>query len=259
MANYVSKIIQRYKAISREEILDQVAVEFPLTVFINKIEVVTLVCSPDLIKELVVGFLFGEGLINTYEDILMFELQHHEGLVNVDLRQPPSNLHNFLKRNIASCCGKSRAGLYFINDARQVKEIPQLTYTFEAHHLRTRMQELESKSQGFHRTGGIHSCALGYENIICMAEDIGRHNTVDKVIGTLIMNNKKAHDQTLLLSGRISTEITIKAVRAQIPVVVSRSAPTDLALNLANDLNLTVIGFAREEGFNIYTHPERII
>jgi FdhD protein len=92
-----------------------------------------------------------------------------------------------------------------------------------------------------------------------MYEDIGRHNAVDKVLGYAFLNEINTEDKCLLLSGRVASEILIKAARAHIPVVLSRTAPTGLTIDLAEELNITVVGFARGDRFSVYSHPERVI
>ena len=119
---------------------------------------------------------------------------------------------------------------------------------------------LEERSSTFRLTGGVHSAALADQNgIICMYEDIGRHNAVDKVLGYAFLNEINTEDKCLLLSGRVASEILIKAARAHIPVVLSRTAPTGLTIDLAEELNITVVGFARGDRFSVYSHPERVI
>ncbi len=258
MPNYTKKKLHRYSQNKIEEVNDVIAREFPLTIFINKREIVTLVCSPKSLRELAVGFLVSEGLIKKFEDISSMEVQEREGLISINLASSPFTLDSFLRRNIASCCGKGRASLYFINDARQVEGVFS-THLFEGNKLSLFMEEMETKAEGFRLTGGIHCSALGGDKIIYMSEDIGRHNAVDKVIGYSLISELTLDDKILLLSGRISSEIVIKATRAGIPLIISRSAPTDLAIDLAEDLNITIIGFARDGRFNVYSHPERII
>ncbi|KUO66087.1 MAG: hypothetical protein APF84_12255 [Gracilibacter sp. BRH_c7a] len=257
MSNYIKRSLHKYCQNKIEEISDVIAREFPVTIFINEREIVTLVCSPQYLRELAVGFLLSEGLIKKYVDITSMEIQE-EGLINIKLAAFPIALNSFLRRNIASCCGKGRAGLYFINDARQVKGIIS-NHLFEGSKLSKLMEEMETKSEGFQLTGGIHASALGGEVIFCMSEDIGRHNAVDKAIGAALISDIDLQDKALLLSGRVSSEIVIKAARAGIPLVLSRAAPTDLAIDLAEDLNITTIGFARKGKLNIYSHSERII
>lgn len=232
--------------------------EKPLTLFVNQTELATMVCSPKALTELGIGFLVTEGLINKPADILNISLREEEGLLWIETSNPLPQTGTFLRRHIASCCGKSRAGLYFINDARHLKPL-EADLKIDAKHLLNIIDNLEERSATFHLTGGVHSAALADQGeLLCMFEDIGRHNAVDKVIGYAFWNEIKPDDKCLLLSGRVASEILIKAARAGFPLILSRSAPTELTVELAEDLNITVVGFARGKKFTVYSHPERV-
>ncbi len=123
------------------------------------------------------------------------------------------------------------------------------------------VKDFNKKSQLFVKTGGVHSCALcSIQEILIFQEDIGRHNALDKVFGKALMDDISTRDKIILTSGRISSEILIKAAKRQIPVIVSRSAPTSLSVEMANKLNITLIGFARGGGkMNIYSNLSNFI
>jgi FdhD protein len=109
-------------------------------------------------------------------------------------------------------------------------------------------------------TGCFHSAALSDgKNILAFAEDIGRHNTVDKMIGYAILNDIPFREKVMLVSCRISSEIVSKCARWQVPILASRAAATDLAIQIAEKSGMTLVGFARGESFNIYTNPQRIL
>jgi FdhD protein len=112
----------------------------------------------------------------------------------------------------------------------------------------------------FQETGGTHAVALASPDggVFIAAEDVGRHNAMDKVIGRALMEKRDLTRLAALLSGRISFEMALKCIRAGIPILAAVSAPTTMALALAQELNLTLVGFARGERFNIYTHPQRV-
>ncbi|MBP7332698.1 MAG: formate dehydrogenase accessory protein [Firmicutes bacterium ADurb.Bin373] len=233
--------------------------EIPLTVFLNDTELATLICSPGAYKELAVGFLLSEGLLQDLSDIKEITYNEKDGLLWVETALPVPQTENFLRRQIASCCGKGRAALYFVNDASQLEPV-QSECLFSASLIPKLINLLEEKSATFKLTGGVHGAALANrENMFVMYEDIGRHNAVDRVLGYAFLNRIDTSDKILLLSGRISSEILIKAARRGVPLVVSRSAPTKLALELADQFGVTVVGFARGERFSIYSHKERII
>jgi len=122
------------------------------------------------------------------------------------------------------------------------------------------MVQAQRRSGLFKTTGGVHSSALCTGNeIMFFREDIGRHNTVDKLIGRCFLDGIDTSDKILLTTGRISSEILVKAAKMGVPLIASRSAPTDLALRYAAELGVTVAAFVRNQRMNIYTHPERVV
>ena len=133
------------------------------------------------------------------------------------------------------------------------------SFKIDVEKLFSLFKDFQKKSELYKSTGCIHCAALAdSENIIFLAEDIGRHNAVDKVIGYALLNEITLRNKVLLISGRISSEMVLKAGKWKIPVIVSRSAPTSLAITLAEKIGLTVIGFLRGKRCNIYTHSQRV-
>lgn len=233
--------------------------EIPLTVFLNDTELATLICSPGALEELAVGFLLSEGLVRDLSDIKEITFNEQDGLLWVETPCEVPETENFLRRQITSCCGKGRVAPYFINDARQLQPV-QSTRRFAAAHLLDLIGLLEEGSSSFRLTGGVHSAALADDKgLLAMYEDIGRHNAVDKVLGYAFLNRTATDDKCLLLSGRVSSEILIKVARQGLPLVVSRSAPTMLAVELAEKYGVVLVGFARGERLSVYSHAEKII
>jgi len=150
-----------------------------------------------------------------------------------------------------SGCGKGSVKFKFIEEAG-LKSIDSC-YKFSTKSIFKFMKEFNSKSELFKQTGGVHSaCICGEDGFTLFSEDIGRHNALDKVIGKALMNNVNLKDKLVMTTGRISSDLIIKAVKAGIPIIVSHSAPTDLALSIAEAANLTVIGFVHGNRMNIY-------
>ena len=119
--------------------------------------------------------------------------------------------------------------------------------------------ELERISATFHATGGVHSGALtDGKDLLCFRQDIGRHNVFDKIYGYCLTQGIAIEDKALIFSGRISSEIVLKVAKMKLGMVIARSAPTSLALELAEELGITVVGFARGDRMNLYTHPQRV-
>jgi len=122
------------------------------------------------------------------------------------------------------------------------------------------VRQFQLKSQIFKATGGVHSAALcDQRDILAFSEDIGRHNAIDKILGRCILDNLPTANRIIITSGRISSEIVLKVTRMDIPILVSRSAPTDLGVRLSSDLGLTLVGFARGDKMNVYTECWRIV
>lgn len=239
---------------------DPVIQERPYTIFLNDQELVTLVCSPVFIQELAVGFLCSEGVLSRREDLRGITVNESDGLVWVETKEGavPAAAQTFLRRFVTTCCGRGRAAFYFLNDARGMNRLEsRLCLTPEQVFALSR--RLEESSALFAATGGAHSAALCTSTeMILLFEDVGRHNAVDKIFGRCFLEGIDTADKVMVFSGRVSSEILIKVARMKIPVIIARGAPTDLALEMAEELGVTVVGFAREERFNVYTHRQRI-
>lgn len=245
---------------SRSKILtgDTIVREIPITIYFNKEEIATVLCSPSQVKELTVGFLISEGFIRSMGDI--HTLGHHceENSVRVEGRPHPGQVGRMNRRAMSSCCGKSRISFNFENDASLVR-VQESTTWISLDEASFYANYLETNSPLFKETGGIHNGGIGHKGVVRFScYDIGRHNVLDKILGRAHMQSLDLSDHVLFFSGRVSSEILLKLAKMNIPILVSRSAPTDMALALAEELNITVAGFARGDRMNIYTCPERI-
>ncbi|MCF6095017.1 formate dehydrogenase accessory sulfurtransferase FdhD [Microaerobacter geothermalis] len=236
---------------------DEIVTEYPLTIFLNDQEFATLVCTPSDLEELIIGFLASEGAIRSYQEIKDIMINPNHGIAYVDLNRPfQLNQQFFSKRRITSCCGKSRQSFYFFNDARTAKPVQSSTNITPSDCFR--LMDYLQKSSTLHQiTGGVHNAALCTpEQIVVRYSDIGRHNALDKIFGHCLKMGIATEDKILVFSGRISSEILLKAAKIGVGVVLSKSAPTTLSLQLAEELGITIIGFIRDNRLNIYTHTE---
>lgn len=244
--------IKRINDSGIEEIEDAVIQETPLTVVVNGQELVTVVCSPEKEELLAIGFLHSEGIIQKLEDIHDYWLDEKARTVSINLNTV--NIDEKIlsrKRLVTSGCGRG-ISFYTYEDALKSKEIEHKTEITPAHAF-SLMKGFHKQSDLFIRTGGAHSAALAKEDILLFSEDIGRHNAVDKIIGEALVKRIHFEDKILLSSGRISSEVILKAAKVGIPVVISRSAPTSIAVNIARELNMTLLGFVRGRKANIYS------
>lgn len=237
---------------------DEIAAEFPLTVRLDGEEFATMVCTPCDLTDLVFGFLASEGVILTPDDILKLSIDEDRGITDVELKRKHTVGAEFYgKRFIGSCCGKSRQ-FYFRNDVRTAKTVTS-RIRVSAWQCANLMRQMQESSEEFRQTGGVHNAALcGPENVFAARTDIGRHNALDKVYGHCLRQRIATGDKILAFSGRMSSEVVLKAAKIGAGILLSKSAPTDLALQLADDLGITAVGFIRGGRMNVYTHTERI-
>ncbi|QGG47797.1 formate dehydrogenase accessory sulfurtransferase FdhD [Heliorestis convoluta] len=253
--------IQRlYEGGQREELLeDQLVVEWPLTIYLNGQEVVTLLTTPEYEEHLAIGFLAAEGFIRKADDIEMVRSDAEKGQVFVEAKAGQVAEKTFMKRFITTGCGKGTS-FYHLDDVQRSKKIANSSMKVKAETVLELMKKMQTLSELYQQTGGVHSAALcNKQEISIYREDVGRHNAVDKIIGQCFINQESLHDKLLLTSGRISSEILTKVAKMSIPILVSRSAPTDLAASYAEQLGITLIGFARGQRMNIYSHRDRIL
>lgn len=241
------------------EEVDEVVTEYPLTIFLQDEEFATIVCTPADLEEMVIGFLASEGAIRTYQDIKMISIDTAKGFAYVDLHQQPTLQSSFYsKRRITSCCGKSRQSFYFFSDARTAKPIHSEIW-LTARQIFSLMETLQSSSHVHRNTGGVHNAALCTpDEVVLTYSDIGRHNALDKIFGYCLREAIPTADKVLVFSGRISSEVLLKAAKIGCGIILSKSAPTELALQLAEELNITAVGFIRNRSMNIYTHHHRV-
>ncbi|SDD89593.1 FdhD protein [Priestia aryabhattai B8W22] len=255
------RTVLKFKNGEMESVEDKIVTEFPVTVKINEEEFVTMVCSPQYIEDMVIGYLASEGVIREYKDIKNIWVQEKEGYVHVtiDKLNPYfQNLQN--KRYITSCCGASRQGFVFINDALTAKKMNDISVELSIKDCFQLMNKLQQSAATFQETGGVHNAAICDKNGFMLSRmDIGRHNALDKLYGYCLKNHISIRDKVVVFSGRISSEILLKVAKIGCEIVLSKSAPTELALDLAEELRITTVGFIRNDSLNIYTCPERIL
>lgn len=236
---------------------DVIAVESPLTFIVNGEEFATVVCTPNHLRELVIGFLVSEGVIRFHDDIKSIQIDEQHGFAYIELTKKLQKTEPS-KRVINSCCGISRQ-FYFQSDLQTARtnDYPLTISPNQCLHLMTLLQ---NASTDFKKTGGFHNAGLcTVDELLAIRTDIGRHNALDKIHGYIFLNKISVRDKVIVFSGRISSEVLLKVSKMGIAIIVSTSAPTNLALELAHDLGITAIGFTRGNKMSIYTHPQRII
>jgi len=242
----------------RGEHRDIVADEVPLTIHVNGKELVTFLCSPCDLRELSVGFLYSSGLIKFMDDIENITIDNQNWISHVALKNKDDLSRLVFKRLYTSGCGK---GTLFYNSLDFMnKKKTESNFKISQDRIVELINIFQKGSVTFNQTGGSHSAALSNgKDILVFKEDIGRHNAVDKVIGEALIRNLSMRDFIILSSGRISSEIIFKVQKSGAAFIISRAAPTNQAIRLARECNLTLVGFVRGQRMNIYSSPERVI
>jgi FdhD protein len=250
--------LERITGDKRERVKDAVSCEKPLTIILNDRELVTVLATPVNQDYLAVGYLCSEGLLHDRKNLKKVTIDDKRGVARVETEGEPEPSADYLsQRLITSGCG---GGPSFYRAADVIEPIEFKTEVFiKAADIFSAMKEFQKRSDVFRDTGGVHSAAVrNPDGKLVFNEDIGRHNAVDKVFGECFIKELPLTGCVLLSSGRISSEILIKTARREIPLLASRSAPTDASIGLAERLGITLIGFVRGERMNIYSGAWRV-
>ena len=265
--------IQRIRADGSESLNDYVIIEEPLEIVVNGKSIAVLMRLPGQEKELAAGFCITEGHVRKAQDILLI---HHCGLglpaPGEDETEAAGTSRNRVElqvldegfvsdrrpdevRLIRSGCGAADVStlsdlLPFLSEGFSIKSSVPLS-------LGKALRDLQTIHP---QVGGTHSAALfdARGRAVITAEDIGRHNAVDKVIGYCLLRKIPLMDKILVTSGRASYEMAVKAIRVGIPLIATLSAPTSLAVEIAESTGLTLVGYLRGNRMNVYTHPDRL-
>lgn len=229
-------------------------VESPVSLTVNGEVWLTFMCTPVNLEAMSVGFLYNEGMIESMEEVEDVRVCEHGDNVDVWLNRSVEQPQSW--RRTSGCTGGvtavdalARVDVSFNGDGPRV---PPETIG----HLVEKLFE----SQALYReTGGVHTSALcDEEKVVLVAEDIGRHNTLDKIAGLCLMKNIWPETRILITTGRISSEMLQKAARLKTPILISRTSPSSLSIEMAERYGITLIGYARRDRFNVYSHHQRI-
>ncbi len=229
--------------------------EFPLSLIVNGRELATLVSSPHDLRFLVAGFLRLQGFVDSIDDFQMLSVCEDFGVANVIIK---GELPEKLRPALTSGCG---TGITFNLQQKMNlgKERPRPELKFTPDDLYALMDQLARLADEYRKSGGIHSAALcERRTILLYSEDIGRHNTIDRLAGEALLKGIDLAGKVIVTSGRVSSEMLTKAAMMGISLIASRTSPTDLAVRLADEAGITLIGYVRGSGFNVYSHPESL-
>jgi FdhD protein len=248
-----------------EQKTDFVAEETPLHIFLNQTHYVTILCSPNQLKELAIGHLLSEGILKSIDEIQETRLEK-DGKCLVRLKPDIDAEKRILisqpfARLIVSACGSPDYWpLSKLIDRFSLVKL-NLGLTVEAKVVSESVKQLNTLAERFKKTGGIHVAALYSVSgeLAALSEDVGRHNAVDKVIGVGTAKKLDFKNIFLALSGRLTGDIVLKAARMRIPIVASMAAAINSGVEAAQLTGITLVGFVRGKRMNVYTYPERIV
>lgn len=233
---------------------DMIIKEIPFTININGRDMVTLVSSPNDLEDLTGGFLFTSGMI-TMESDINISIDYNEGKAYLILEE---NNKNILFNRLYT--GKEEGILYYkLYDMNRKKISSDLSVTYVQ--IIEFMKDFQLRDRMFAQTGGAHSAAIGSKEkgILFFREDIGRHNAIDKAIGAAWAKKIHMKDTFIITSGRVSSELVLKCEISGIPLIISKSAPTSQAVDLARNAGIILVGLVRGNNMNIYSEYDRII
>jgi FdhD protein len=230
-----------------------VPMEDVVTLYVNGRPLVSLMCTPTHLEELALGFLLNERLIEGLDDVAVLELCGGERCVDVWLNHDVAIPQ---LRTITSGCSGGTTFEDVASAHHRIESDLRLT-SRQVTHL---MHEFLQTTALYRRAGGVHGAVLAEgERLLCAAEDIGRHNALDKIAGLCLRQGQPMQDRVLLTTGRVSSEMVGKVARMGVPVVISRTSPTSLSIQLAQAWSITLIGYTRRRSFRVYAGAERIV
>ena len=253
MADPSTHKILRISAGRKQPAERRVVEEYPLRLRINGRDLATLICSSHQLNFFLAGFCYLQGFIENLDDLLAMGVCHEYGLAELRIR---GDLPEHLQPTLTSGCG---TGISFNLPQHLLNPSTPALRSYGSGTLMRIMHELMGRAEQYRSHGGIHSAGIGdTDGLLLYAEDLGRHNTLDRLAGEALCRRLELRDKLLVTSGRISSEMVAKAARLGIGLVASRTSPTDKAINLCEQTGITLVGYLRSESMEIYSHPRQL-
>jgi FdhD protein len=248
-------LVLRYKQGSLTHVERQVVQEYPLRLEVNGRDLATLIASPHQLNFLVVGFLRLQGFIRSLDDILSLGVCDDFGTAKVRIR---GEVPERLSLTLTSGCG-SGISFQLPTPPNKRADSGETRVRFTPQQIFALMRELAERAENYRAHGGIHSAAVGDgQQLLIYSEDLGRHNTLDRIAGEALFKNIDLHGKLLVTSGRVSTEMVAKAIRLGIVLIASRTSPTDMVIKMAEQAGITLVGYVRGDAFEVYSHAQAL-
>jgi FdhD protein len=246
--------LDRFEFRKWEPLEAETIVEAPVSVTINGEPWVTSMCTPTDLEAMAIGFLYNEGVIDGMREIADVRLCEHGDNVDIWLTRPAEKPRSW--RRTSGCTG----GVTAVD----LLTLPNVSFDLRSPRLAPEaigslVEQLFESQPLYRETGGVHTSMLSDGvQVVLAAEDIGRHNTLDKIAGLCLLQDKWPVTRILITTGRISSEMLQKAARLRAPILISRTSPSSLSIEMAHRYGITLIGYARRQRFNVYTHAQRV-
>ncbi|MFH0748897.1 MAG: formate dehydrogenase accessory sulfurtransferase FdhD [Candidatus Bathyarchaeota archaeon] len=248
----------------RELRVDFVAVEEPLHLIIGQEHYVTILSTPFQKRELVIGHLITEGMLKKLDEIKEIRISAEKCEItlrsDVKIKERLALTVPFQRVIASACATPEEWPLYKLIDRLKIPKVTS-SITVAAKIIAESTKKFSNASTIHSKTGGVHAAAIHRQDgeVIAFAEDVGRHNAIDKAVGIAVTNHCDLAESFLVSTGRVTGDIALKAARTAIPIVASLAAAVNSGIEVAQRTELTLIGFVRGNRMNIYTHPERLI
>jgi FdhD protein len=245
---------KRYNKGVLEPKVIHLAKETPYTLFLNDREILSISTLPTHLRELFVGFLVSEGVLLKPKEIMECEVDHSSKLVRIELDVPRKRLANVERKGMltSGCAGGMVFSVQAAVSPRPGKRKPLRISSLS---ILKRMYELDMYPGIYSITRGVHAASVATQaETLVILEDLGRHNAVDKIVGHCFLNQIETQDKLLLTTGRITSEVLVKAARSRFPIVISRSSASAMAVAMAKQSGIDVITYVRAGRFNYFPH-----
>ncbi len=260
--SYQQITVDRWKGKLYERREDFIAEEVPISLIYNQIPHVVMLATPTNLEEFALGFSITEGIIKSPHELLSARVYNRSNGIEIQLKIPEHRFDRLSDkgRNLTGRTGCGLCGASTLQQAIRQPNAVNGELSVSAEDLRSALFDIGNHQKLNHITGAVHAAAwvVPGQGISDIREDVGRHNALDKLIGCLLRNNKDLSSGFIIITSRASYEMVQKTAWVGISLLAAISAPTGLAIRLANETGLTLIGFARDDQHVVYTHPRRL-
>ena len=261
--SYQQSTVERWHNNQRSEELDYIAEEVPISLIYNGVPHVVMLATPTNLEEFALGFSITEGIINDPRELLSTRVYNRSNGIDVQLKIPEQRFQCLADkgRNLTGRTGCGLCGASTLKQAIRQPAPVQSGLRVTSDELVSALSEVKQRQKLNKLTGSVHAAAWAVpgQGIVDLREDVGRHNALDKLIGFLLKTDKDVNSGFIIVTSRASYEMVQKAAFVGVTLLAAISAPTGLAIRLANESGLTLVGFARDTQHVVYTHPQRLL